>query len=83
MPNLDRFSQQMPWEWVPIGQDDSEPVEKPILCACGCNQEIWLDDETSYVSSIYWEDEFIISEPFHIKKYEKREKDQLVGSRSM
>lgn len=80
MPNLDRFSQPMAWEWV---QKGTGPIEfeccEPIMCACGCNREILLEDHESYVKSTIWEDEYIISEPDHLKKYSK-ENDRLAGA---
>lgn len=80
MPNLDRFSRPMAWEWEPKGAGPIEiECSNPIKCACGCNREILLEDHESYVKSQIWEDEYIINTPDHLNKY-SNENDQLVGA---
>ena len=80
MLNLDRFSQPMAWEWESKGTGPIEvECSEPIMCACGCNREILLEDHESYVKSQIWEDDFIINEPGHLNKYSK-ENDQLAGA---
>lgn len=83
MCNLDRFSSPMTWEWKSrdSGPDFTE-YQPPVLCACGCKQEIFLDDEQSYIESEFWSDELVLNEPEHIEKYLKKN-DQLVGSQSI
>ncbi|MGM9925682.1 MAG: hypothetical protein ACI35R_15660 [Bacillus sp. (in: firmicutes)] len=84
MPNLDRFSQVMPWEWIePIESSNEAQVQEPIRCACGCETELWLEDEETYIVSEFWEDEYIQNDPKCIKKYNAKQKnDQLVASQS-
>lgn len=86
MPDLDRFSHPMSWEWLDAKRraikQEIWKIEEPTLCACGCGEEIFLDDDDSYVISEFWADEFIINEPEHLTKYLQVEKDQPVGSQS-
>lgn len=80
MLNLDRFSQPMSWEWEPKGNGPIETdCSEQIMCACGCNREILLEDVESYVKSHIWEDEYIINDPNHLNKY-LQENDQLAGA---
>lgn len=82
MCNLDRFSQEMSWERDVKGSEPYEiEYQEPVLCACGCNHEILLEDIDSYVKSTIWEDEYILNEKTHLNTYFK-ENDQLVGSQS-
>lgn len=88
MFNLDRFSQRMYCELPEIRDPlmdygrfyESDPVP-PVLCACGCGEEIDLSDYDSYIEPVDLDDVFILDEPSHIEVYNK-ENDQLVGSQS-
>ena len=81
MPNLDRFSQPMSWEWLnrDNGPDFTE-CEEPILCACGCKEEIYLEDEGTYVADPDWSNEYFVLG--HLEIELEKENDQLVGSQS-
>ena len=86
VPNLDRFSR-------PLSHEITKPAPEPYVfesepefhCACGCGEQIWLEDEESYVESDLWEDEWIVNDPQHIQRYYRncRKNDRLVGSQSL
>lgn len=75
--NLDRFSQPMSWEnmkHIPMDIDDQVEENEEIRCACGCGYILDIHDETDYVESVIWEDEFISNDPACVERYNNKQK---------
>jgi hypothetical protein len=65
-------------------EESEEREEMEAECACGCGYLIEFYDAGSYVESELCEDEFIINDPDHLKKYLKNNNvdAELVASKA-